>query len=207
MTNDQSPALMLRSFPLILLIMSFESINNILGALENQAEFQKITLFRRLLRCWASVVGTAAISHTRPISISRDVLFVATSSSAWSNNLSLQRYRLLKQLNAQLHIRLIDIRFSTAQWQDVVGQGNYEDEREKSLISQHPSWVGDVVSLQGEIEQPKVTDAYTAFENWAKRVKERSHQLPLCPQCQCPTPTGELQRWGVCSLCTSKQHQ
>ncbi|AFZ14668.1 protein of unknown function DUF721 [Crinalium epipsammum PCC 9333] len=185
--------------------MSFESINNILGALENQAEFQKITLFRSLLRCWAEVVGTAATSQTRPISISRDVLFVATSSSAWSNNLSLQRYRLLKQLNAQLPINLIDIRFSTAQWQDVVGQGNYEDERGQFLILQHPSWVGDAGSLQSESEQPQVTDAHTAFENWAKRVKERSHELPLCPQCQCPTPKGELQRWGFCSFCTTKQ--
>ena len=186
--------------------MSFESLNHILGALENQAEFQKITLFRRLLRCWSDAVGTAANSHTRPISISRDVLFVATSSSAWSNNLSLQRYRILKQLNAQLPIRLIDIRFSTAQWQDVVRQGNYEDEPAQSLILQHPSWVGDVVSLQGESEQPTVTDSQTAFQNWAKRVKERSHSLPLCPHCQCPTPAGELQRWSVCSFCTTKQH-
>ena len=186
--------------------MSFESINNILGVLENQEAFQKIQQFRRLLRCWAEVVGTAANTYTRPISISRDVLFVATSSSAWSNNLSLQRYRILKQLNAQLPINLIDIRFSTAQWQDVVGQGNYEDEREQSLSLQHPSWIGDAGSLPSLCEQPKVTDAHTAFQNWAKRVRERSHELPLCPQCQCPTPVGELQRWSVCSFCTTKPH-
>ncbi|HEY9692157.1 MAG TPA: DciA family protein [Oculatellaceae cyanobacterium] len=188
--------------------MSFESINNILCALENQAEFQKIQQFRGLLRCWAEAVGTAANAHTRPISISRDVLFVATSSSAWSNNLSLQRYGILKQLNAQLPISLIDIRFSTAQWQDVVGQANSLDERGQSLILQHPSWVGDAASLSSQCEQATVTDSQTAFQNWAKRVRERSHELPLCPQCQCPTPTGELQHWGVCSFCTSKkQHQ
>jgi predicted nucleic acid-binding Zn ribbon protein len=187
--------------------MSFESINNLLGALQNQAEFQKIQQFRLLLRCWAETVGTAANSQTRPISISRDVLFVATSSSAWSNNLSLQRYRILKQLNAQLPMHLIDIRFSTAQWQDVVGQGNSLDERGQSFILQHPSWVGDAASLPSEDEPPTVTDAHTAFQNWAKRVRERSHFLPLCTQCHCPTPAGELQRWGVCSFCTSKQQR
>ncbi|NEP50291.1 MAG: DUF721 domain-containing protein, partial [Moorea sp. SIO3C2] len=31
--------------------------------------------------------------------------------------------------------------------------------------------------------------------------------LPLCPQCKCPTPPGELQRWDVCGLCAIKQWQ
>ena len=39
----------------------------------------------------------------------------------------------------------------------------------------------------------------------ASMMRSRSRQLPLCPECQCPTPTGELHRWQVCSICAAKR--
>jgi predicted nucleic acid-binding Zn ribbon protein len=31
--------------------------------------------------------------------------------------------------------------------------------------------------------------------------------LPRCPQCQCPTPPGELERWSVCAVCATQRWQ
>jgi predicted nucleic acid-binding Zn ribbon protein len=44
-----------------------------------------------------------------------------------------------------------------------------------------------------------------AFHHWEAQMRSRSRNFPLCPQCNSPTPLGELARWTVCSLCVTKQ--
>ena len=186
--------------------MSFKSLNHILGALENQAGWQGLQEFRRLQECWSGVVPQAAMSHTRPVSISRGVLWVATSSSAWAQTLSFQRHSMLKKLNAQLSSPLVDIRFSTAQWQnDSRSSNSFDSDPESLFCSEHPSHVVDAGFLPTASNTPARKDPHLAFQNWAEAVQRRSQLLPLCPQCQCPTPVGELQRWDVCALCAAKQ--
>ncbi|NEO99876.1 MAG: DUF721 domain-containing protein [Symploca sp. SIO2E9] len=96
----------------------FKSINYVLGVLENQPHLEGVKLFGRLLKCWPQIVGDTAAQHTRPHSISRDVLYVATSSSAWAQELKFRRTFILKKLNAEFPNLIVDIRFSTAEWQD-----------------------------------------------------------------------------------------
>ncbi|KAB8319315.1 DUF721 domain-containing protein [Tolypothrix campylonemoides VB511288] len=180
--------------------MSFKSVNDILEVLEAQAEWQEQP-FQRLLKCWAEVVGSVVAAHTLPLSIQRDVLQVATSSAAWAQNLTFERQRLLLKLNQKLSIALVDIRFSTAQW-----RRPQQTPKEQQTMSrcEHPSYVGDQINLRCDAASaPK--DANAAFQNWARTVQARSHGLPFCPSCDCPTPPGELQRWGVCSVCAVKQ--
>ncbi|MEP0771687.1 DUF721 domain-containing protein, partial [Trichocoleus sp. ST-U1] len=87
--------------------MSFKSLHHILGAIENQAAWQASQEFQRLLKCWPSVVGVAVQAQTRPISISRGVLSVATSSAAWAQTLTFERQRILQKLNAHLGSNLV----------------------------------------------------------------------------------------------------
>ncbi|NEO32743.1 MAG: DUF721 domain-containing protein [Symploca sp. SIO3C6] len=96
----------------------FKSIDHILDVLENQPHLEGIKKFQRLLKGWPQIVGATAAQHTRPYSISRDVLYVATSSSAWAQELKFRRISILKKLNAQFPNLIVDIRFSTAEWQD-----------------------------------------------------------------------------------------
>ncbi|KYC43897.1 RNA-binding protein [Scytonema hofmannii PCC 7110] len=179
--------------------MSLKSINNILSVLETQSNLQEQP-FQQLLKCWAEIVGAAVAAHTQPLSVQRDVLRVATSSAAWSQNLTFERKRLLLKLNDKLSLSLVDIHFSTAGWQSP------KDKLAKEPIispREHPSYVG------GADSSCKLTstalDANATFQDWAKRVQARSHSLPLCPACHCPTPLGELRRWQVCSICAAKQ--
>src|SRR5512141_2607553 len=97
--------------------MTFQSLNHLLIVLENQPEWAQYQRYRRLCRCWEKMIEPQVIPHTRPLYIQRNILWVATSSAVWAQNLSLQRYSLLTKLNRQLSgDPLIDIRFSSAQW-------------------------------------------------------------------------------------------
>ncbi len=178
--------------------MTLKSLNDILGVLEQQAQWQEQP-FPRVLKCWAEIVGVVVAAHARPVSIQRDVLWVATSSAAWSQNLTFGRQNLLIKLNKQLPTPLVDIRFSTASWQNSL----LSPPSPPPIVPQeHPSYLGDDTSPH---IAPTIANAKAVFEHWASSMQKRTQDLPLCPQCQCHTPPGELQRWGVCSPCAAKR--
>ena len=184
--------------------MSFQSLERILGSIQEQSRWQEQP-FQLVLKCWAEVVGAGVAAHTRPQSIQRQVLWVATSSGVWAQELSFGRQRILTKLNVHLPNPLQDIRFSTAQWQRPQNsQPDRGDPVKTDLSRTHPSWV---VNSPNSTNSKKVSynNPNDAFQNWAKLMQARSRQLPLCPQCHCPTPEGELQRWKVCSICAAKQ--
>jgi predicted nucleic acid-binding Zn ribbon protein len=180
--------------------MSLKSVNDILGVLEIQTKFEEQP-FQRLLQCWSEVVGSVIASHARPLSIQRDVLWVATSSAAWAQNLTFERQRLLLKLNQKLDTTLVDIRFSTAGWQRPKDSPKHS---ETALPQNHPSYLGSSLNIPRNVTPPP-NNPNAAFGDWAKSIQARSRNLPLCPMCQCPTPGGELQRWNVCALCSAKR--
>ncbi|MDJ0800621.1 MAG: DciA family protein [Calothrix sp. MO_167.B12] len=179
--------------------MSWNSVNHILGCLQIESQLEEQPL-QIILRLWTEVVGEAIAAHTQPLLIQRGVLRVATPSAAWAQNLAFERRRLLVKINAVVPSPLKDIRFSTAGWQS--SQANTTIETTASP-QEHPSYLGstDLSSRDRTINQ----NAHAAFEHWARKINKRSQTLPLCPQCQCPTPPGELERWQLCSLCIAKQ--
>ena len=185
--------------------MSLKSLHHVLGALQSQEGWRSRQQLQQLLACWFEVVGPAVAAQTRPISIQRQVLNVAASSSAWANNLTFERQRILEKLSAHLPYSLSDIRFSTAQWQPYRGSSPLEAASEASAIWQkHPSRVPDPFAAARARAKSEQQDADSAFRHWAEVVQGRSQHLPLCPHCDCPTPEGELKRWSVCSLCVTK---
>jgi predicted nucleic acid-binding Zn ribbon protein len=203
----------------------FESLDRLLETFVEQPQWQEYQQLQRLYRCWAEIVGEKAAQQTRPQGIAKDVLYVATSNSVWVQELKFKRRQILRQLNSRLSTRLEDIRFSTARWQR-------EPELEGSAPSASVLWQEHPSRLEPPSEQdlrtdatyrrgepfappqggsasppPSAKDPQAAFQRWAEFVQARSQNLPPCPQCHCPTPPGELQRWQVCSLCATKQWQ
>lgn len=180
--------------------MSFQSIPEILEILQIQTLYQEQTL-QCLIENWQEVMGKVIATHTQPISIEREVLWVATSSAAWAQNLTFQRQTLLKKLNPILPTPLVDIRFSTARWQ--VSKKKPSPQPTSISSREHPSYLGNITKRETLLHSfPKNPD--TVFANWAKTLKMQWLSLPLCPSCQSPTPSGELERWGVCSICAAK---
>lgn len=180
--------------------MSFSSLDRILDILKKQPGWEAQQQYSHLLECWQSVVPEKVTQHARPLYISRQVLWVATSSAVWAQNLSLQRYTLLKKLNALLSEPLSDIRFSTAQWYEA----KLSSESPTADTETSPSAIAPGMTTSVSASE-KAKTPQEAFQRWAAIIKARSHSLPACPQCQSPTPPGELQRWTVCAYCATKQ--
>ncbi|EAW36705.1 DUF721 domain-containing protein [Lyngbya sp. PCC 8106] len=186
----------------------FQSLNQILDCLQVQLLTPEQQQLQSILDLWTTVVGQRAIAHTRPISISRGVLRVATSSATWSQQLTFRRSQMLRQLNQRLSNPLNDIKFSTALWHSQSHYSTSEDDLGDEP-QHHPSSVTNIVpastpTASSEGSSAAVTPE-TAFQNWAEVIQRRSQSLPECPCCHCPTPTGELQRWSVCAMCFSQQ--
>ena len=182
--------------------MSWNSVHNILGRLQIEAQLEEQPL-QILIRLWPEIVGKTIANHTQPLLIQRGILRVATPSAAWAQNLAFERQGLLLKINAALPSPVREIRFSTSGWQHPQADITIEP---TVLPEEHPSYLGtgDVSTdstKHGSINQ----NPHGAFTHWAEKIHKRSQNLPLCPQCQCPTPHGELQRWQVCCLCAAKQ--
>jgi predicted nucleic acid-binding Zn ribbon protein len=181
--------------------MSLNYLNRVLQKILTSPELEVFQEYQLLLDSWQDIVTPEEALNTRLLYISNNVLFVATSSSVWAQNLSFKRHMLLQKLNDSLPKKLANIRFSPGQW--------YQNRRETPELSSvglenHPSFVN--VSIETDT-LPLGNTPQAALERWLEIVKRRSHDLPLCPQCQVPTPQGELDRWGICSICATKQWQ
>lgn len=183
-----------------LLPMPLQSLNQVLHTFQNQPLWHEQRQFQLLLASWQEIVGPAVGAQTQPLSISRQrVLQVAASSGVWAQNLAFERHLILKKLNLRLQPPLIDIQFSTRQWQSLRSKAA----KPSSPRQAHPSHLPNSAGRKTAPAAP-AGDPQTAFRRWAHTIQERSRQLPLCPQCRCPTPPGELQRWQICSLCAVK---
>ena len=179
--------------------MTLQSFSKILKVVQQQQTWPIPLEFQQIQECWAEVVGEMVAQQSRPVGLSRRVLWVATSSATWAQELQFKRREILQGLNGRLFSTLEEIRFSAGRWyRSSLGKEPEIDG------SEHPSFVGELVAPVKSQEEGLSPQA--VFERWAKRVQARSQHLPLCPACQCPTPPGELDRWDVCALCFS-QHR
>lgn len=199
--------------------MFFNSLEQILAQIEQQPGWEEYRKYRQLLECWRKTVNKTTASYTRPLYIKRKVLWVATSSAARAQELSFQRYGLLKQLNAQLSFALKDIHFSASEWEksQLQGQNSSITVKKRHNSTNNPKFAPKSVNSAYKVESfeddsatvgTKLTtpqDSQVALKNWLELAKQRSHRLPLCPQCQVPTPQAELNRWHLCHHCVAKK--
>jgi predicted nucleic acid-binding Zn ribbon protein len=184
--------------------MSFQSIDRVLGQLGDRYRAHDQQHSQRLLRAWVEAVGPVVAVQTRPISIYNEVLRVATSSSAWAQNLVFERQRILAKLNVLLASPLVDIKFSPAQWQEQP-RSALSASLQAQLWQQHPSRMTTEVGQISVQRSEALTEPLQAFKHWGTLIRSRTQNMPVCPRCQCPTPPGELKRWALCSLCIAKQ--
>jgi predicted nucleic acid-binding Zn ribbon protein len=182
--------------------MSFNSLEQLIQKLLLAPELEKQRHYLLVRDCWYKTVNAKIALHTRPLSFDRQILFIATKSAPWAQTLSLQRDRLLKQLNPQLPFTLLDLRFSTVNWQEG------EVVTETRTIVAHPSSIVPNPSLESPENPSEARDELPigkmpseALERWLATIEARSQSFPLCPCCHTPTPNGELERWGICAYC------
>jgi predicted nucleic acid-binding Zn ribbon protein len=191
--------------------VALEGLEGLIKGLEQQESWQVQKQFRLVLLHWPKSVGFAIARITRPISIQRDTLYVATSTSAWAQTLSYERFNILRKLNRYQKPPLKGIRFSTAQWAQraplnpLNQSGNpTENLAARGKLAHHPSYIGDVPHLTSPAPEAAPTPA-ESFARWASAMQDMQRSQALCPRCHCHCPQGELDRWACCSLCATKQ--
>ena len=189
--------------------MHFDSVDQILARLERQPGWEKFREYRQLLKCWHTVLSPSAAKHTRPLYITRQILWVATSSAARAQELSFQRYTLLKRLNKQLDFTLKDIRFSDSQWHQTAIAGDRQDLEPIFIISDRQKSQATTPDPNIEPEttnkaESSPTRAKQAALKWLKTF-ENSNPSVFCPNCKAATPKEEIKRWNLCHHCIAKK--
>lgn len=195
--------------------MALEPLTGVLNGIEANSQWQKQKQYRQILTHWPTIVGTAVARQSRPFRLQRTVLYVATATSAWAQTLTFERPQILTKVNAQLHLDLTDIRFSTSQWNRTPQPTPGLDQLQLQHLQEHPSWVAPSAGAASSARSPSsgmpmgysagtLTDSQQAFQQWAARIQHSTQSYPRCPACRCPAPVGELKRWGLCSLCIAK---
>ncbi|MGK7944744.1 MAG: DciA family protein [Microcystaceae cyanobacterium] len=173
--------------------MSFQSLSDLLTAIQQRPAWTTYHQYLLVQKNWRSVIAAKFLSKTRLVGISHQVLWVATESAAIAQHLSLQRYTLLKRLNGLLSEPLKDIRFSSATW--------FNESAYAEKIPQKADKSVNSPSLPPPNSYKKPKTPSEAFQKWADVVRQRSQDLPLCPHCQSPTESWELERWSMCGYC------
>jgi predicted nucleic acid-binding Zn ribbon protein len=178
--------------------MGFEQVQRVIHNLQDQSSWRQYRQFQQLLTIWEVSVGQVVAAQTRPLWISQQqVLKVATSSSAWAQNLMFERRRILSKLNDHLVHPLSDVHFSSQQWQAATTPSTAVHSQSAPSLEK-----SQLTTPSAEpVEKP---DLATTFQQWSSQIRRQSQKLPLCPRCQCPTPLSELSRWSVCGLCAAR---
>ncbi len=193
------------------LILHFNSVEQILTQLEQQPGWEKFRDYRQLLKCWHNTVNQNTAKHTRPLYITRQVLWVATSSAARAQELSFQRYSLLKKLNNQLPFTLKDIRFTSSGWHQATHQENTKEilfKIPKQQKSKNIATEKDLVEeqLENELKQSSPsTKAKIVAKRWLEKVNQSQSSWLSCPNCGSQTSSAEIERWNMCYLCIAQK--
>lgn len=191
--------------------MGLEGLDNLIKGLEAQDSWQAQRQFRLVLRHWPKAVGFAVARQTRPTSIHRSELYVATATSVWAQTLTYERFKILQKLNRYQPKPIKNIRFSTALWESLGAslakasetkgiRDRLQQPGSRQLVNTQPSNI-----RQAQPSAPTPTNPSEAFARWARSVQQMHSSQPLCPSCQCRCPQEELERWSVCALCATKQ--
>ncbi len=81
----------------------------------------------------------------------------------------------------------------------------YNKHRLKERIEKIGINLNDIKIIQNyelKTNRIKGTDAKSVWENHPSRVNENN--MIICNCCDCPTPRGEISRWGKCTFCWRK---
>jgi predicted nucleic acid-binding Zn ribbon protein len=184
--------------------MPLEPLQQVLTDLKNR-QWQQQQAFVHLLDAWSQIVGTVVAAQAQPIQItSGKVLLVATSSSAWAQNLAFERKHILNKLNTLVPDPFTDIRFSTSQWPSSTRLSRRPPVSQSSSSSTPAS---SQRSRATPLPRSRSDDPTLAFNRWSEAVRSQFQAYPHCPVCHCSTPPAELQRWSVCSLCAVRANQ
>lgn len=107
--------------------MSPISIAAITLDLQNQPGWEGIRDWGLIIQAWKVAVSPAIATRSRPKSLSKEVLTIATNSASLAHQLTFGRKALCQQLNSHLITPVIDLRFAPIGYREEVIAPEGED--------------------------------------------------------------------------------
>ncbi|HEY9900204.1 MAG TPA: DUF721 domain-containing protein [Pantanalinema sp.] len=158
----------------------------------------------RVFALWPTIVGEAIAARTRPRFLRGGVLFVEAASSAWANELTMLKPRILKALDTHLGGGLIrDVRYQVAPtWQERKGYEAPVHEPEPVLAREPltPEAQKEIAEqVAAKVPDPALAEATGELLSAVARrrvAKQKAGYLP-CPSCGALVPPGS----GACPIC------
>ena len=86
--------------------------------IQNQPGWEGVRDWGLIIRAWELAVSPAIASQSRPKSLSRQILTIATNSASLAHQLTFGRKALCRQLNAHLIKQVADLRFAPIGYRD-----------------------------------------------------------------------------------------
>lgn len=96
--------------------MTLNSIDKLLNSILSQPQWEKQRRYYELKKIWYEIVNQKIAQHTSPIYLKEEVLFIATQSAVWAQELSLQRRTLIIKINRRIQNPIKDIYFVFGKW-------------------------------------------------------------------------------------------
>ncbi len=91
--------------------MSLVPISIIIDRIQSQPGWENVRDWGLIIQAWLAIQPPTIPNRSRPKSLSRGILTVATNSSSLAHQLTFGRKSLCQQLNQQLVIPITDLRF------------------------------------------------------------------------------------------------
>ncbi len=92
--------------------MSLIPISAIMTEIQQRPGWEGVRDWGLIVQAWSDSVSPAIASRSRPKSLSREVLTIATNSASLAHQLTFGRQALCQQLNTRLAIPILDLRFA-----------------------------------------------------------------------------------------------
>lgn len=159
---------------------------------------------------WREIVGPKIASNAMPLSVQRDLLFVAVSSPVWGHHLSMMKQDIISKINTFIGDNLIrDIRFQAGYLKDNQNEENTGQEAKNSIKLHN-------IKLD-ESEQKAVQKIVSAVQDDELRQKlcrlvkndialkkyRKSNNWHKCARCSALCPPEEK----LCQVCSIEQKQ
>ncbi|HHY12974.1 MAG TPA: DUF721 domain-containing protein, partial [Firmicutes bacterium] len=187
-----------------------EPVSNIIKeSLHNMGILTKATRFQVFWR-WSRIVGDIA-RNAKPRRLDGDVLYVATSSSTWAQELTLMRRQIISMINKNLGGNYLkEIRFSEHLWGttssfstwDIYGSSNHEY---KQFMCQNVLSRVEMDRIQSLVSPDQDSELSFTFQRFAVTMEKRKKYLAnkgfkQCPACGCLYRPGRR-----CPYCWAKE--
>ncbi len=153
---------------------------------------------------WPKIVGDVS-KYAKPRRIQGDVLYVATASSVWSQELHFMRESIIAQVNQALGGEQIkEVRFSEHMW-DAPGDEDRAEEGFEARSDVDGTGGGEVLTSEAAagIQDQVLSRAFRRMERAMSRRRSvlTAKGYKICPVCGCPYP----KRKTACPACANRK--